>query len=66
MAGPAPYTTKTCPNCGATVPASAAQCPECGTQLQPNGKNWLKSLNATEIFLLVIGSIMLMIALVAL
>ncbi|MCX2740538.1 zinc-ribbon domain-containing protein [Pontibacter anaerobius] len=66
MANPENPATKTCPNCGATVPREAKQCPQCGQPLPANGSNWFKNLTATEIFLLVLGGIMLAIGLVAL
>ncbi|MBW7466274.1 putative amidophosphoribosyltransferase [Pontibacter aydingkolensis] len=58
--------TKICPACGATVPEAATQCPACGEPLAPVEKRaWYKTLTPTEIFLLILGSIMLMIGLVA-
>ncbi|MBC5994166.1 zinc-ribbon domain-containing protein [Pontibacter cellulosilyticus] len=57
---------KICPTCGATVPQEAKQCPECGSELPVENKEWYKNLTPTEVFLLILGSIMLMIAVVAL
>ncbi len=61
--------TRTCPNCGEAVPAGAKQCPNCGQVLgsEPGTKrHWFKSLTPTELFLLVIGTLMLGVFLVAL
>ncbi|MHA6248620.1 zinc-ribbon domain-containing protein [Pontibacter sp. CAU 1760] len=60
---------KTCPNCGEAVPAGAKQCPNCGQLLgsEPGQKpKWFKTLTPTELFLLVLGSLMLGVFLVAL
>ncbi|MCJ8163746.1 zinc-ribbon domain-containing protein [Pontibacter sp. E15-1] len=60
--------TRTCPNCGEPVPPGAKQCPSCGQVLGTGPRSrwwWLKSLTPTEIFLLVIGSLMLSVFLVA-
>ncbi|MFD2513969.1 zinc-ribbon domain-containing protein [Pontibacter locisalis] len=57
---------RTCPNCGTEIPAEAQVCPNCGEPLPPqSAKAWFKNLNAAEIFLLILGSIMLLIGLVA-
>ncbi|RIJ37663.1 zinc-ribbon domain-containing protein [Pontibacter oryzae] len=65
MATPQNTPPKNCPACGASVPANATQCPECGAALPPKSKNWFRNLTPTEIFLMVIGLIMLSIGLVA-
>ena len=60
---------KTCPHCGETVPLRTKQCPNCGQLLgsAPDGqRHWLRTLTPTEIFLLVLGSLMLTVFLVAL
>ncbi len=40
-------------------------CPECGEPLQTNGTPWYSNLTPTEVFLMILGSIMLAIGLVA-
>ncbi|WP_394351777.1 zinc-ribbon domain-containing protein [Pontibacter pamirensis] len=60
---------KTCPNCGEIVPVKTKVCPNCGQILGGRNKfnqSWFKTLTPTEIFLLVLGSIMLGVFLVAL
>ncbi|MFD2999820.1 zinc ribbon domain-containing protein [Pontibacter toksunensis] len=60
---------KTCPNCGELVPIKTKHCPHCGQILGGSSKstqNWFKALTPTEIFLLILGSIMLAVFLVAL
>jgi uncharacterized paraquat-inducible protein A len=59
-----PHHTVTCPNCDAIVPAGPV-CENCGQPLPQRKWYSLKGLNAAEIFLLVLGMIMLMIGLVA-
>jgi len=69
MTAPEEKKTKTCPNCGEVVPLQTKQCPNCGQLLGGSSRqrqNWLKQLTPTEIFLLVLGSIMLGVFLVAL
>ncbi|WP_299758794.1 zinc-ribbon domain-containing protein [uncultured Pontibacter sp.] len=66
MATPETPTTKVCPNCGATVPRKTKQCPECGQLLATPKPEWFKNLTPVEIFLLVLGGIMLAIGFVAL
>ncbi|AKD02837.1 hypothetical protein PKOR_06485 [Pontibacter korlensis] len=66
MASPETPATKTCPNCGAEVLLRTKQCPGCGQLLANPKPQWFKDLTATEIFLLILGSIMLAIGLVAL
>ncbi|WP_299818469.1 zinc-ribbon domain-containing protein [uncultured Pontibacter sp.] len=61
-----PEILNTCPTCGATVPEGVRQCPSCGEVLPVKTKAWYKNLTPTEIFLLILGSIMLMVGLVAL
>ncbi|GHA64406.1 zinc-ribbon domain-containing protein [Pontibacter akesuensis] len=58
--------TKICPNCGAEVPLREKQCPVCGQLLATSNFKWLKDLGPLEIFLLILGSIMLAIGFVAL
>ena len=60
---------KTCPNCGEVVPLKTKVCPNCGQILggrSKNTQNWFKELTPTEIFLLILGTIMLGVFLVAL
>ncbi|WP_439880870.1 zinc-ribbon domain-containing protein [Pontibacter sp. MBLB2868] len=57
--------TVICPHCGARVPAGEQRCPVCGKPLPQGKRAWLRNLNAAEIFLLILGSIMLLIGLVA-
>lgn len=69
MAAPEDKKMKTCPNCGETVPLRAKQCPNCGQLLggsSRQNRHWLRTLTPTEIFLLVLGSLMLGVFLVAL
>jgi predicted RNA-binding Zn-ribbon protein involved in translation (DUF1610 family) len=69
MAAPESNKMKTCPNCGEVVPVRTKQCPNCGQLLggrSGQSKKWIKELTATEIFLLILGSIMLTVFLVAL
>jgi len=65
MADPEDPHTKTCPNCGAVVARKVKQCPNCGQLLATPGTKWFQNLTPTEIFLLILGSIMLAIGLVA-
>lgn len=69
MAAPDNTLMKTCPNCGEVVPVKTKVCPNCGQILGGRSKhkqNWFKELTPTEIFLLILGSIMLGVFLVAL
>lgn len=69
MTAPDEKKMKTCPNCGEEVPLRTKQCPNCGQLLGGSSKQnrrWLKTLTPTEIFLLVLGSLMLTVFLVAL
>ncbi len=59
-----PEQTVTCPNCQAVVPAGPL-CENCGQPLPARKWYSLKGLNAAEIFLLILGSIMLLVGLVA-
>ncbi|MEJ8802560.1 zinc-ribbon domain-containing protein [Pontibacter sp. H249] len=54
-----------CKVCGARVAAEKQVCPKCGSPLPEHKIAWYKNLTPTEIFLLILGSIMLMVALVA-
>jgi rRNA maturation endonuclease Nob1 len=55
-----------CTNCGEEVLRDAKKCPQCGMDLPKQGDlHWFKNLNPAEIFLLILGSIMLLIGLVA-
>ncbi|PRY15024.1 zinc ribbon protein [Pontibacter ummariensis] len=58
----------TCPNCKRLVPASDKRCPYCGEYLPQPEKEWkfnFSDLTAGEIFLIVLGTIMLLVGLVA-
>ena len=57
--------TIVCPHCGTEQPAGTIVCSACGKPLPV--KKWysLKGLNAAEIFLLILGILMLLIGLVA-
>ena len=55
MTAPDEKKKKTCPNCGQLLGGSSKQ-----------SRHWLKTLTPTEIFLLVLGSLMLTVFLVAL
>lgn len=68
MALPEDKTLITCPHCGKEVPSKLKRCPNCGQHLPKQRKKWfnLKGLTPVEIFLLILGSIMLAIGLVAL
>ena len=69
MATPDDELMKTCPNCGELVPIKTKQCPNCGQILGGRNRykqNWFKELTPTEIFLLILGTIMLAVFLVAL
>ncbi|NDK54838.1 zinc-ribbon domain-containing protein [Pontibacter fetidus] len=54
-----------CPACGVQLPAGTTVCTSCHTPLPT--KKWysLKGLNPAEIFLLILGALMLLIGLVA-
>lgn len=67
MAVPEDKRLVTCPHCGKEVPSDLKRCPNCGQYLPKQRKKWftLKGLTPTEIFLLILGSIMLAIGLVA-
>jgi len=58
----------TCPHCKAEVQAGIRQCPICGQYLPRERKPLFsfKNLTPTEIFLLILGSVMLLIGVVAL
>ncbi|TPE45578.1 hypothetical protein [Pontibacter mangrovi] len=58
--------SKNCPGCGATLPPYADTCPTCGMRQPPSQTSWIKRLSPVEVFLLILGSIMLAIGLVAL
>lgn len=68
MALPEDKKTITCPHCGNEVLFGTKKCPNCGQYLPRQRKKWfsLKDLTPTEIFLLILGSIMVAIGLVAL
>ena len=68
MAAPDDKKMKTCPNCGEVVPIKTKVCPNCGQILGSRRykQPWIKELTATEIFLIILGSIMLAVFLVAL
>ncbi|MER2997447.1 zinc-ribbon domain-containing protein [Pontibacter populi] len=55
----------TCPHCGTELPAGSTVCTNCGKPLPERKWYSLKGLNAAEIFLLILGSLMLLIGLVA-
>jgi RNA polymerase subunit RPABC4/transcription elongation factor Spt4 len=68
MALPEEKTLVACPHCGKEVPAELKRCPNCGQHLpKKKREQWfsLKGLTPTEVFLLILGSIMLLIGLVA-
>jgi predicted amidophosphoribosyltransferase len=68
MAVPEDKALITCPHCGKEVSPSLKRCSYCGQYLPQQNKKWfsLKGLTPTEIFLLILGSIMLAIGLIAL
>lgn len=68
MAVPDEKKMKTCPNCGEIVPIKTKVCPNCGQILggRRYKQKWIKDLTPTEIFLIILGSIMLGVFLVAL
>ncbi|MBJ6117603.1 zinc ribbon domain-containing protein [Pontibacter sp. BT310] len=57
--------TIVCAHCGTEVPAGTTVCTTCGKPIPQ--KKWysLKGLNAAEIFLAVLGALMLLVGLVA-
>lgn len=68
MALPEDKIKVTCPHCKKEVPADLKRCPNCGQHLPKQRKQWfsLKGLTPVEIFLVVLGSIMLAVGFVAL
>lgn len=69
MPAPVEKKMKNCPNCGESVPLRTKQCPNCGQLLGGSSRmqrHWMRTLTPTEIFLLVLGSLMLGVFLVAL
>ncbi|MBB6609554.1 zinc-ribbon domain-containing protein [Pontibacter sp. Tf4] len=58
-------TTAQCASCHAVLPAGAALCPNCGAPVKKNKWYSLKGLNAAEIFLMILGGMMLLVGLVA-
>ncbi|MBC5774554.1 zinc ribbon domain-containing protein [Pontibacter sp. KCTC 32443] len=54
-----------CPSCGAKLPAGTKVCPVCGNAISTRKWYRLKGLNPAEIFLMILGALMLLIGLVA-